>query len=53
MTFQELKELSIKLPVSERLGLVNLIVQSLQDELVLASLPLLDKDLSDKGKDET
>ncbi|MEM6253756.1 MAG: hypothetical protein AAF821_12620 [Cyanobacteria bacterium P01_D01_bin.156] len=39
MTFQELKELSVKLPVSERLALVNLIVQSLQAELVPVSLP--------------
>lgn len=40
MTFQELKELSIKLPVSERLALVNLIVQSLQAELIPGPSPI-------------
>lgn len=40
MTFQELKELSIKLSINECLALVNLIVQSLQSELV--SVPLSD-----------
>lgn len=45
MTFQELKELSIKLPVNERLALVNLIVQSLQAEL--ASVP--PSDVSDSN----
>ncbi|MEM7796571.1 MAG: hypothetical protein AAF579_19220 [Cyanobacteria bacterium P01_C01_bin.118] len=39
MTFQELKELSIKLPVSKRLALVNLILESLQAELIPVSLP--------------
>ncbi|MBE9066306.1 hypothetical protein IQ260_06535 [Leptolyngbya cf. ectocarpi LEGE 11479] len=49
MTFQELKKLSIKLPVSERLALVNLIIQSLQDEVLETPLPSSDVNLSDKS----